>query len=199
MNKNILIFVVMLSIASSYAQKKKTAKNSKVVASSKNILATSGYMTAELQKNTFFVTIDNKNPVKDTIQFKIYPEKNVPTNCKLEAFTTKGQVLQCISWVDSYQKNSPLIKEVITELNSVVFDAKTKKKLLYNTQKSTAITEIRFLDVKKTVSETIDKKRNEGYVFTLLPNGDINLKSKNQNQSLNYDAEKKEYVSAKKK
>lgn len=199
MKKNILIFALLLSIVTSYAQRKKTPKNSKAVASSKTILATAGYMTAELQKNTFFITIDNQKSVKDTMQLKIYQDKLIPSNCKLQAFTTKGRVLHCISWVDTYQKNSPLIKETITETNSVIFDATTKTKLHSNSQKSTAISEIHFLDVKKTVSETIDRKRNEGYVFTLLPNGDFNLKSKNQNETLSYDTNAKSYLASRKK
>ena len=199
MKNYILLFVLICSITATYAQRKKTTKNQKAAAPSKSVLATAGYMTAEMQKNTFFVTIDNNKPKKDTIQFKIYQDKSLPVNCTLQAFTAKGQVLHCITWVDSYQKNSPLIKEIITETNTVLFDATTKKKLLTNVQKSTAITEKHFLDVKQTVSETIDRKRNEGYIFALLPNGDVNLKSKNQNLILNYNAEKKEFASAKKK
>ena len=199
MKNYILLFVLICSITANYAQRKKTAKNQKAAAPSKSVLATAGYMTAEMQKNTFFVTIDNNKPKKDTIQFKIYQDKSLPVNCTLQAFTAKGQVLHCITWVDSYQKNSPLIKEIITETNTVLFEATTKKKLLTNVQKSTAITEKHFLDVKQTVSETIDRKRNEGYIFALLPNGDVNLKSKNQNLILNYNAEKKEFASAKKK
>ena len=199
MNKNILIFILILSIATTYAQQKKAAKNSKSATSSKSVLATAGYMTAEMQKNVFFVMIDNKKLEKDTVQIKIYSDKMAPTNCKLQAFTANGSVLHLITWVDSYQQNSPLVKENITETHSVIFDATNKKKLINNIQKSTAITEIRFLDVKKTVSETIDKKRNEGYIFTLLPNGDVNLKSKNQNLTSSYNTAKKEYISANKK
>lgn len=200
MNKNILIFVLILSIANSYAQRKKTAKNSKAISTpTKSVLATAGYMTAEMQKNIFFITVDNKKTEKDTIQIKIYSDKMVPTNAKLQAFTANGKVFHCLSWVDTYQKNSPLVKENITETHSVIFDAINKKKLINNIQKSTAITEIRFLDVKKTVSETIDKKRNEGYIFALLTNGNVNLKSKNQNLTLSYNTEKKEFVSMYKK
>ena len=93
MNKNILIFVLILSIANSYAQRKKTAKNSKAISTpTKSVLATAGYMTAEMQKNIFFITVDNKKTEKDTIQIKIYSDKMVPTNAKLQAFTANGKV-----------------------------------------------------------------------------------------------------------
>ena len=117
MKKTLLLLLLTLSISTGFAQRKKNVKNPKAAMSSINVLASSGAMTVELSKNIFFVTLDTKKPVKDTIQLKKYTDKSAPMGCKLQSFTSKGQALYLVTWTDTYQKTNPLSKENITETN----------------------------------------------------------------------------------
>lgn len=192
-----LIFTVLLLLTASLSIAQKSNKSKKPMAK-QEILASVGSLTAEMKNNIFYVSLDNKKPIQDTIQLKIYTDATIPTNCNLKAYSVKGKLLHAISWIEINQKSSELIKEVSTATNTIIFDSTSKTKIFSNTQKSIAITEKHFLDKKQTVSETVNKKRNEGYELLMLPNGVLNLKSKNQNMTLVYDAKQNKYDVAKK-
>jgi hypothetical protein len=195
MKKTALFLVLLLVCQMNFAQKRKASKKGKtpnVTALAKNENA-----TVELISGAFFVSINSTLPKKDTIGLQVFNDKRVPIDTKIQNFTTKGVNLCLVSWTDKYKREAPLTKENITETKNVILDLTNKKKIFSNSSSINLITQIHFLDAKQTVSETIEKKRSEGMVFTLLPNGDISLKSKSREDKYTFDTNKQKYVDSK--
>jgi 16S rRNA U516 pseudouridylate synthase RsuA-like enzyme len=107
--------------------------------------------------------------------------------------------LYLLSWQEKTNTKTPTKTEDILTIYTKVYDITSKKEVFSNYQITNNITEQVFLDKNKTVSETQNKIRREGFEFTLNPDGSITQKSKNQENKWVYDATKKEYLDAKKK
>ena len=48
------------------------------------------------------------------------------------------------------------------------------------------VKETQYLDKGKTATHDVERKRNEGFEFILLPNGDLTLKTKTQENQYKY-------------
>ena len=82
-------------------------------------------------------------------------------------------------------------------LNTTLWNVTTKKLLIDNTQKATHIKETLYLDKGKTATHDVEKKRNEGFEFILLPNGDLTLKTKTQENQYKYSKATDKFENAK--
>ena len=190
--KNILFLIILTTICNvSFSQKKKTSKKS--ITNNTASLAKVDNLTIEFSNKNFYVSIDKKSPKKDTLSIKNYRDKTTPIDYKIQSFTTKGTKLYLLTWTEKTKTESRLINEDITTIFSLVFDPITKTKNFSNKQSTTLIKQIRFLDKKETVSETIDKKRSEGFTVSLLTDGDILLKGKSQEYKMSYNTTDKKY------
>ncbi len=194
MKKLILLILISFFSINSNAQKKKkaTTKISKT-----NVLAKTDNVSVEIFKNNFNLYIVN-GKVKDSINIKSV-EAMPPTDCTLKAFTTKGIKMYLLTYNEKSLVQNPNKTEDIIATNSEIFDVSTKTKVYSNIKKTTKITEKVFLDRLKNASETQEKMRNEGYTFTLLPDGDISLSSKTKSSKLSYDLASKQFIESKKK
>ena len=194
MKKTFLLILLSVFCLNLNAQKKKkvTSKISKT-----NVLAKSENVSVEINKNNFNIYMVN-GKVKDSINIKTIGTTN-PMDCKLKLFSTKGNKFYLLTYIEKSIVQNPNKTEDITVTYSEVFDIVTKTKVYVNIQKSTKITEKVFLDKLKNASETLEKIRNEGYNFTLLPDGDISLSSKSKSSKLSYDIVSKQYLEPKKR
>jgi len=198
MKKITLLLAAVLISGVSFGQKSK--KPVKAAASNKSVLAKSGNLTAELLKKkndySFYVIVDNKTS-KDTLSLKSIPgattKENLPVNCTITPFNSKGTALYSIAWTEKNYTEIPDKKEDKTTTVTEIWNAATKTQLHSNVQASTKITEILWLDKGKNASQTSEKMRNEGFVLTLSPEGDIILKNKTQENKLVYDAAENKY------
>ena len=103
-----------------------------------------------------------------------------------------------ISWIEKSKIETKLSTENIVTTNSVIINIANKSKVLSNKQLSSDIKLLSYLDAKQTVSETIQKKHNEGFQLILLPDGDVTKKSKTKDIRLMYSPAEKIYVNYKK-
>jgi hypothetical protein len=204
MNKKILLLLFCAFCLSANAQKSKKPAKAKVttVAAKKTILAKAETISAELlekKDNYKFYLLAGK----DSILIKNISGKigtNVPADCKITPFTAKGTKLYSVSWVEKNTVGDAKTKlENITETHTEIWDVPNKAQLYANTKMVDNISEIVWLDPNKTASKTVDKIRRDGFELTLLPDGDINIKNKTQEDRLTFDAAQKKYVSVKKK
>lgn len=196
-----------MMIPAAYGQKKKTvAKGSKA-----EVIGKSGTITAELfrKKDAYrlYLLLPAAKNKKDTVSIKTaaYDPKgtpstinnNIPTNCVITPFTTKGASLYSVSWTEKNLSEIPDKKEDATRTVTEIWNLNTKTQLYSNTQTATKITEILWLDKGKNASQTSEKMRNEGFAMTLSPEGDIILKNRTQENRLSYDATETKYVPVK--
>jgi hypothetical protein len=189
-----LIFLVLISLfcSSISAQKKKpTPKNNTSV-----VLAKAANLTAELVKDNFYLFINNQNS-KDTITLKKVNPTNLPIDCKILVFTAKQTPLYLITWNEKVITKTDLKTEEVVQVYSEIFEIETKTMVVGNVQTTTHITEKVFLDKLKNASETQQRIRREGFEFTLLPDGDVTLKNKTQENKFTYSPNDKKYVDAK--
>lgn len=184
----------MLSI-STYSQKKKKKVTKKAISSL--ILAKTDDVTAEVVKDKFYIFSSVVNSQKDTVATKIIDSKNLPTDCKIISFNVKSKKLYAITWVEKSTTQTDTKTEEVTQNFAQIFDITTKLKTFENIQKSTKIKEQVFLDRLKNASETQERMRNEGYNFSLLPNGDVSLKNKTQERKMTFDFSKNMYTNKK--
>ena len=194
MKKILLLLLISFTCLNAIAQKKGKS-NSKV--SKTNVLAKSDNVTVEIVKNNFNLYVSN-GKIKDSINIKTVGT-TVPTDCKLTAFTSKNNKLYLLTYNEKTIIQSVNKTEEITAANAEIFDIVSKSKVFSNVQKATKITEKVFLDRLKNASETQERMRNEGFVVTLLPDGDLLLKTKTQENKMTYDAVTKKYIDVKKK
>jgi len=193
-----LCFVIALILISTvgFSQKKKAVKKT-AAKSSLIVLAKAGNLSAEFDKNKFYLFTDASR--KDTITLKKFETPTVPTECKITPFTAKGVPLYCITWTEKNVPDTKLKNEEATTIFNAIWEVSTKTQILLNNQTTTKITEIVFLDKNKTVSETQEKLRKEGFEFTLTKEGDIILKNKSQENKMTYSVADKKYVNVAKK
>lgn len=190
MKKYILIIAVLFT-ATTFAQKKKPAK-----APTSTALAKSGNLSVELVKNNLYLFIANKTK-KDTILLKTYTGTAAPTDCKITPFTAKGTPLHLISWSESSVTETKEKTENKVQVYSEIWNTATKTKPLANIQTTTNIKEIQWLDKLKNASQTVEKKRNEGFEFTLTKEGDVKLKNKTQENMMVYNPTSNVYQNTK--
>ena len=194
MKKIILLLAVFLCCSSIYSQKKKAAKN----ASSSNVIANAANLTAALTPDKDTYRFEVKTDKKETLFVKQIDVKgneksaatknnNIPVGCKITPFTAKGTPLYCITWTENKVTEAAEKTEDRTQIHSEIWNAVTKKRLLENVQTTTKIKEILWLDKLKNASQTSEKMRREGLVFSLTNEGDVALTGKNQENKLVYN------------
>jgi len=189
MKKILLLFIFSFIFSAVYSQKNKTPQ--KITSS---VLAKSDNVSVEISRNTLFILINNKGIKKDTILLKAINENSLPSECKIVSFTSKGTKLYNVTWLEKNLTETKLKTEDATLTYSEICDIASKSKVLSNVQTTTKIKEIHFLDAKQTVSETIQKVRNEGFVLIITKNGDIVLKNKTQENKMTFNATDKKFV-----
>ncbi len=192
MKKIILYLLISFFSTSIYSQKKKVATKKPVSI----VLATAANLSAEIVKDNFYLFVNN-GATKDTIVLKTVDVKNLPTDCKITLFTTKQTPLYLVTWNENTTTKTDLKIEDVVSVYSEIFEITSKTLALGNIQKTTNITEKVFLDRLKNASETQQRVRREGYEFALLPDGDVTLKDKTQENKLTYSPVVKKYLEAK--
>lgn len=198
-----ILFVLAIALVTNIGYSQKSKKATAKTTANKTTLAKSGTMTAELFKSKtdykLYVLMNNKE--KDTLSLKTFPattaKENLPVNFTITPFTSKGTALFNISWTEKSYTEIPDKKEDRTTTVTEIWNTTTKTQLHSNVQASTKITEILWLDKGKNASQTSEKMRNEGFVLTLNPEGDIILKNKTQENKLVYNATDNKYDAVK--
>ena len=191
MKKILLLFVISSIFNTVYSQKKKPTQQI-----SSSVLAKSDNLSVEIVKNNLCLLIANKGAKKDTIVLKNKVDNSLPKECKIQSFLAKNLKLYSISWIENKLTETKLKTEDATTVYTELCDIASKTKLLSNAQTTTKIKEIHFLDTKQTVSETIQKVRNEGFVLSLTKEGDVILKNKTQENKLTYNPTENKLVNA---
>ncbi|WP_298220450.1 hypothetical protein [Flavobacterium sp.] len=191
MKSYILIIALIFTATTSFSQKKKTTK-----APASTALAKSGNLSMELVKNNLYLFVVNKTK-KDTILLKTYTATAAPTDCKITPFTAKGTPLNLISWSENAITETKEKTENKVQIYSEIWNTATKTKPLANIQGITNIKEIQWLDKLKNASQTVEKKRNEGFEFSLTKEGDVKLKNKTQENMMVFNASSNVYQNAK--
>jgi hypothetical protein len=192
MKKTILLLVLSFFCTAVFSQNNRASKKT----TSSSVFAKSDNVSAEMIKNKFYLFITNKGAKKDTILLKSFEVDKLPSECKIEAFTTKGTTLHKITWLEKKTLQTKLKTEAAVTTVSVICDIASKTKVLTNEQTTTKITEIHFLDDKQTVSETIDRIRNEGFECIVNKQGDVILKNKAKENKMIYNPLDKKFVFA---
>jgi hypothetical protein len=191
MKKILLLFVISSIFNTVYSQKKKPTQQI-----SSSVLAKSDNLSVEIIKNNLCLLILNKEAKKDTIVLKNSIENSLPKECKILPFSAKNVKLYNISWIENKVTETKLKIEDATTVFTEICELASKTKLLSNAQTTTKIKEIHFLDAKQTVSETIQKVRNEGSVLSLTKEGDVILKNKTQESRMIYNPTNNTFVNA---
>lgn len=188
MKKTILLLVLSSFSTVIFSQSNKAVKKT----GSASIFAKSDNVLAEMSKNKFYLLSTNKGAKKDTILLKSFEVDKLPLECKIEPFTTKGTTLHKITWLEKKTMQTKLKTEAAVTTVSVICDIASKTKVLTNEQITTKITEVHFLDDKQTVSETIDRIKNEGFECIVNKQGDVVLKNiAKENKMIYVPADKK--------
>ncbi len=194
MKKNLIIILFIAFALNVNAQKKKSSNPKSI--KSNNVLAKLDNITVEINKNNLNLYVIN-GKINDSINVKKL--NTTPTDVKLKSFSTKGNTLYLLTYSEKTLVQNPNKTEDILTTNSDVLDLISKSIIYSNVQKTTKITEKVYLDRLKNASETQEKIRNEGFLFSLLPDGDISLNSKSKSNKLTYDSATKQYIDFKKK
>lgn len=198
MKKNLILIAVLLISVANYGQKKKVATKVPVTKTTPSI-AKSDNLVAEVKDGNFQLSITDKGKTTDAITIKTVDSKFAPVDGKLTAFTANGAKLYLLTWTEKTVTKTDVKSEDIVTIYSQVYEITSKKQVFSNFQTTNNIVEKVFLDKLKNASETQEKVRKEGFIFTLNPDGSIVQKSKNQENKWVYDAAAVKYVDAKKK
>ena len=186
-----LVAILAIFCTSGYCQKKKPAK--KVVTTTKMVTKVADGPSAGMIKNNFYLMIKEKGKL-DTILLKKVTNGNLPAGSKVSLFTAKGTKLYNVSWNEIVVTKAKLKTEEATTIYNEIWNVVDKKRIFSNAQTTTKITQIHYLDKAESVSETQEKMRREGFVFSLASDGDIVLKNKTQENKLAYNAAEKKYL-----
>lgn len=185
--KKIAILLMVLSVSLTYGQKKK--KKATTSKASTGALAKSGDASVVFnKKKDLFLVV-----AKDSMLLTKSRADFNPTNMKVTPVKVKTNTFYCVTWNEKVVTDTKLKKENAAVTESQIWNPVTKTLLIGNTQKAVDITEIVFLDRLKTASETQYKKRNEGYLFTLLANGDFTLTNKSATTKYIYNEKTSRY------
>lgn len=190
--KKLTILLLILSVSFSYGQRKKkktTTSNTSTI-----VLTKSGNASVVFnkKKDLYLVVLkDSMLLCKNRTDFN-------PNNVKITPVKVKTNTFYCVTWNETQKTDAKLKKEVAAVTESQIWNPTTKTLLIGNTQKAVDVTEIEFLDRLKTASQTVYKKRNEGYMFTLLGNGDFTLSNKTSTIKYTYNEKSSKYEVVKK-
>lgn len=180
--KKIIVLLMVISTGFTYAQKKKTSTTAGTLA--KNGTASVVFN----KKNDLFLVVS-----KDSMLLTKSRADFSPMNVKIAPVKVKTNTFYCVTWNESQKTDTKLKKEVAAVTENQIWNPATKTLLIGNTQKAVDVTEIEFLDRLKTASQTVYKKRNEGYIFSLLPNGDFTLSNKSATTKYTYNDKTSRY------
>lgn len=197
MKKIVFLLSIVLFVNVSFAQKKKPAATKS--AAQKTSSAKLDNLVAEIKGKTFQLTITEKGKPTDAIIIKEINDNIVPVDIKLSSFMASGTKLYLLQWTEKTNTKTDLKTEDIKTVYSVIYEISNKKQVFSNTEKTNNIVEKVFLDKLKNASETQEKIRREGFVFTLNADGSVSQKNKTQENKGVYDATKMSFVEAKKK
>lgn len=195
MKKNLILITFLLIGITNYAQKKKTVAATK----SSSGIAKLDNLVAEVKSGKFQLSINDKGKTTDAIPIKDVDAKFSPEDAKITSFTANSTKLYLLTWTEKSATKTDLKSENIVTINCQVFNIDTKSMLFSNFQTTNNIVEKVFLDRLKNASETQEKIRREGFVFTLNSDGSIVQKNKTQENKWIYDAASNKYIDAKKK
>lgn len=157
-------------------KKKKPAKTPKEPATV--VVSSFENLQAEMVKTDLYLFRIEGKTKKDTLLLKSYPLATKPTEFNIKKFNAGATQLYSLSWKENSITDTKIKKEEITAFYTQIWNPATKIKLVDNEEKKSKITEQVYLDKLKTASETQIKNKSEGYLFTLLPNGDYTLSNK---------------------
>lgn len=194
MKKILAVLVLLIFCTTNYAQKKKSNK-----ATSASVLAKVDNLSVEYINNKLVLFSIAKGAKKDSIFTRSIENNKKPLDCKIIAFKAKDAQLYHVSWSENTVSETKDKKEDKTQFHNEIWDVNSKTLALGNIQTSTKIKETLYLDKLKNASQTSEKIRNEGLVFSLTSTGDVVLKTKTQENKLTYDPTLKKYVELKKK
>jgi len=184
---------MMLSVSLTYGQKKKKKVTEAKVATAALAKVGDASVLFDKKKDLLLVV------AKDTMLLTKSRADFNPTNMKITPVKIKTNTFYCVTWNETAKTDSKLKKEEAAIIESQIWNPLTKTLLIGNTQKTVKVTEIVFLDRLKTASETQYKTRNEGYLFSLLPNGDFSLSNKSATTKYTYNEKLARYEPVKKK
>jgi hypothetical protein len=197
MEKRIVsLLLVMLLCGTAFGQKAKIKNSSKIISST--ILTKTDKLSAELFAGNFYVTNAVSKTQKDTILIKNSINNNLPSDVKISNFMAKNKPLVLVTWTEITTTDTSLKKTTETKSFTNIYDFSTKSSVFTNLQTLINSKEIHFLDKKNTVSETIEKNQNAGFNVTLMPNSDLILKNKTQQNKMTFDSALNKYVPSKK-
>lgn len=185
--KKIALLLMVLTVSLSYGQKKK--KKNKSTKAATVALAKSGDASVVFNKKKDLYLVVSKDSMlltKNRADFS-------PSNVKVAPVKVKANTFYCVTWNETQKTDTKLKKEVAAVTENQIWNPITKTLLVGNTQKAVDVTEIEFLDRLKTASQTVYKKRNEGYLFTLLGNGDFTLSNKAVSTKYTYNEKSSRY------
>lgn len=191
--KKIALLLMVLSVGLTYGQKKKKSTASKAKAPA-GVLAKAGDASVLFnKKNDLVLAI-----AKDTMILSKSKSDFAPSNVKVAPVKVKTNTFYCVTWNETQKKDSKDKKETAAVTENQLWNPATKTLLIGNTQKAVEVQEIEYLDKLKTASQTVYKKRNEGYQFTLLGNGDFTLSNKTSSTKYAYNDKSSRYEPVKK-
>lgn len=194
MKKIIVVLILAVLGNSIYAQKKKP-----ISATASSVLAKADKLSVEYINNKLVMFSQIKGSNKDTVFSRTIENNKKPLDCKILAFKAKDTPLYHVSWSENTVSETKDKREDKTQYHNEIWEINSKTLALGNIQTSTKIKETLYLDKLKNASQTSEKIRNEGLVFSLTPTGDVILKTKTQENKLTYDPTLKKYVELKKK
>ena len=197
-----------LSMAVATASGQKAKKTVKAGAVSKTVVGKGPNITAELLKGKDAYRLYLLNGVgkkADTVsleRFAFDPKAAnakvvLPENLTITPFSAKGAKLHNITWTEKSLTEVPDKKEDATRTVTQIWDLTNKVQLHSNVQTATKITEILYLDKGRNASQTSEKMRNEGFNLAVLPDGDLVLKNRTQENRMSYDAATGKFVAVK--
>lgn len=187
--KKIMILLFLICSQFTFSQKKKSTSSKSVLGKSENV--TAEIITDKKQKK--LVLFVQNGTIKDTLEIKKIITTFEPLNFSLSSFTSNGVKLYVVHWEENNNIDTKLKKENQNITENQIWNIDKKELLIGNTQKKSHIIETVYLDKNKTASETQEKNRNEGFEFTLLPNGDVVLKNKTQQDTYVYNTSSSKY------
>lgn len=184
MNKMILLFSFLV-LNSMSAQKKKPTDNT----GANLLLAKNGEASVVFNKKKDLYLI----VLKDSMLLSKSKPELIPNTIKVNPLKVKNNTFYHVNWKAIEKKETTIRKELATLNENQIWNPINKTLLLANTEKTVDITEIEYLDRLKTTSQTISKKRNDGYLFSLLSNGDFSLSNKSIMTKYSYNDKTNKY------
>ncbi|MBC7495245.1 MAG: hypothetical protein H7221_09580 [Flavobacterium sp.] len=200
--KNFVLLIAILLIAvPSFSQKKGKVKNKKSIRTAIILANTTNVIFEMNKKNGLNQLYLLTGAAKDTLLIKSVAESIIilPASCKLKFFTANATPLLNVTWIENSVIGDAKTKiENITKVNNDIWELAARNQAMSNTQITTNIKEIVYLDRLRNASETQERNRKEGLEFILQPNGDVTLFTKTVTNTMNYNAADKKYKFKKK-